>query len=46
MAKRTQKAGIVGKYGVRYGGALRKISKKYEVSQHLTYTCGFCGKVI
>jgi len=44
MAKRTQKAGIVGKYGTRYGGALRKISKKYEFSQHLTYTCGFCGK--
>ncbi len=32
MAKRTKKAGIVGKYGTRYGGALRKICKKYEVS--------------
>jgi len=30
MARRTKKAGIVGKYGTRYGGALRKISKKYE----------------
>lgn len=44
MAKRTAKAGIVGKYGTRYGGALRKISKKYEVAMHLRYTCGFCGK--
>lgn len=32
MARRTKKAGIVGKYGTRYGGALRKISKKYEVA--------------
>ena len=44
MAKRTKKAGIVGKYGTRYGGALRKISKKYEVSQHMRYVCPFCGK--
>ena len=44
MAKRTQKAGIVGKYGTRYGGALRKISKKYEVAMHLRYICAFCGK--
>ena len=32
MAKRTKKAGIVGKYGPRYGGAMRRICKKYEVS--------------
>ena len=44
MAKRTKKQGIVGKYGTRYGGALRKIAKKYEVSQHAKYTCSFCGK--
>jgi large subunit ribosomal protein L37Ae len=44
MAKRTKKQGIVGKYGTRYGGALRKIAKKYEVSQHATYSCPFCGK--
>ena len=44
MSKRTVKAGISGKYGTRYGGALRKISKKYEISQHMTYNCGFCGK--
>ena len=44
MAKRTKKAGIVGKYGTRYGGALRKISKKYEVAQHMKYVCPFCGK--
>jgi large subunit ribosomal protein L37Ae len=29
MAKRTRKVGIVGKYGTRYGGALRKIIKKF-----------------
>ncbi len=44
MAKRTKKAGIVGKYGTRYGGALRKIAKKYEVAQHMRYVCPFCGK--
>lgn len=44
MGKRTKKAGIVGKYGTRYGGALRKIAKKYEVTQHMKYVCPFCGK--
>lgn len=44
MAKRTKKAGIVGKYGTRYGGALRKIAKRYEVAQHMRYMCPFCGK--
>ena len=44
MAKRTKKAGIVGKYGTRYGGALRKITKKYEVASHMKYVCPFCGK--
>lgn len=42
--KRTKKAGITGKYGVRYGASLRKTVKKMEVSQHATYTCVFCGK--
>ena len=28
MAKRTKKAGIVGKYGTRYGASLRKVVKK------------------
>mmetsp|Transcript_117837 Transcript_117837/g.329967 ORF Transcript_117837/g.329967 Transcript_117837/m.329967 type:complete len:95 (-) Transcript_117837:33-317(-) len=44
MGKRTKKAGIVGKYGTRYGSTLRKIVKKMEVSQHSTYRCVFCGK--
>ena len=44
MAKRTKKAGITGKYGARYGGSLRKISRKYEVAQRMKYTCSFCGK--
>tara|TARA_B110001452_G_scaffold108763_1_gene90253 strand:- start:259 stop:540 length:282 start_codon:yes stop_codon:yes gene_type:complete len=42
--KRTKKAGITGKYGVRYGASLRKQVKKMEISQHATYTCMFCGK--
>merc|ERR1712054_47835 len=44
MAKRTKKAGIVGKYGTRYGASLRKVVKKMEVSQHSKYFCEFCGK--
>ena len=44
MAKRTKKAGIVGKYGTRYGASLRKQIKKQEISQHAKYLCDFCGK--
>eukprot|EP01122_Echinamoeba_exundans_P007102 TRINITY_DN210_c0_g1_i1.p2 TRINITY_DN210_c0_g1~~TRINITY_DN210_c0_g1_i1.p2 ORF type:complete len:108 (-),score=21.65 TRINITY_DN210_c0_g1_i1:90-368(-) len=44
MGKRTQKVGIVGKYGTRYGASLRKQVKKIEVTQHAKYTCQFCGK--
>ncbi|KAK3286821.1 hypothetical protein CYMTET_5636 [Cymbomonas tetramitiformis] len=44
MAKRTKKAGIVGKYGTRYGASLRKVVKKVEVSQRAKYFCEFCGK--
>ncbi|KAF1873427.1 hypothetical protein Lal_00027465, partial [Lupinus albus] len=43
--KRTKKAGIVGKYGTRYGASLRKQIKKMEVSQHSKFFCEFCGKV-
>lgn len=43
-SQRTKKAGITGKYGVRYGSSLRKQVKKMEVSQHSKYTCVFCGK--
>ena len=46
MAKRTKKVGIVGKYGVRYGSSLRKDIKKFEVWQHATYSCPYCGKVM
>lgn len=45
MAKRTKKVGIVGKYGTRYGGAIRKILKKFELQQHARYVCPSCGKV-
>lgn len=45
MAKRTKKVGIVGKYGTRYGGAIRKILKKFELQQHAKYVCPPCGKV-
>ncbi|EMS52199.1 60S ribosomal protein L37a [Triticum urartu] len=44
VTKRTKKAGIVGKYGTRYGASLRKQIKKMEVSQHSKYFCEFCGK--
>mmetsp|Transcript_13247 Transcript_13247/g.48254 ORF Transcript_13247/g.48254 Transcript_13247/m.48254 type:complete len:93 (+) Transcript_13247:125-403(+) len=44
MAKRTKKAGIVGKYGTRYGASLRKVIKKIEIAQHSKYMCNFCGK--
>ena len=45
MTKRTKKVGICGKYGVRYGASLRKLIKKFEVSQHARYVCPFSGKV-
>ena len=45
MAKRTRKAGVVGKYGTRYGGAIRKIVKKFELQQRAKYVCPPCGKV-
>ncbi|KAE8038424.1 hypothetical protein FH972_010935 [Carpinus fangiana] len=44
LTKRTKKAGIVGKYGTRYGASLRKQIKRMEVSQHSKYFCKFCGK--
>jgi len=44
MAKHTRKVGITGKYGTRYGSSLRKIVKKYEISQRARYLCSFCGK--
>merc|ERR1712061_784518 len=44
MAKRTKKAGIVGKYGTRYGASLRKMIKKIEITQHMKHLCSFCGK--
>nr|UXY87488.1 60S ribosomal protein L37A [Cryptomonas sp.] len=44
MSKRTKKAGIVGKYGTRYGSSVRKQIKKIEISQHRKYNCTFCGK--
>ena len=44
MAKRTRKAGVTGKYGTRYGGAIRKIVKKFELQQRAKYVCPPCGK--
>jgi large subunit ribosomal protein L37Ae len=44
MAKRTKKAGIVGKYGTRYGANIRKRVKKYEVTKNARHFCHFCGK--
>ena len=34
MGKRTQKVGITGKYGTRYGASLRKLVRKIEITQH------------
>lgn len=44
MAKRTKKVGVVGKYGTRYGSAIRKIVKKFELQQRAKYICPACGK--
>lgn len=45
MAKRTKKVGVTGKYGTRYGSAIRKIVKKFELQQRAKYLCPPCGKV-
>jgi large subunit ribosomal protein L37Ae len=44
MERRTQKVGITGKYGTRYGQKLRKQAKAIEILQRTKYTCTFCGK--
>jgi large subunit ribosomal protein L37Ae len=44
MAKRTKKVGICGKYGVRYGASLRKVVKKFEITQRAKYVSPFSGK--
>ena len=44
MAKRTKKAGICGKFGTRYGASLRKIVKKFEITQRARYVSPFSGK--
>jgi large subunit ribosomal protein L37Ae len=44
MAKRTQKMGIMGKCGARYGANPRKRARKLIVSQHARHFCAFCGK--
>lgn len=44
MAKRTKKAGIVGKFGTRYGSSLRKVCKKFEITQRSKYVSPFSGK--
>lgn len=43
MTKKTKKVGITGKYGTRYGSSLRKIIKKFEISQHSKYFNPFTG---
>jgi len=46
QGKRTQKVGIVGKYGTRYGSSHRKVIRKIEIAQHSKYECAFCGKQV
>lgn len=46
QGKRTQKVGIVGKYGTRYGSSHRKVIRKIEIAQHSKYECSFCGKQV
>lgn len=46
MTKKTKKVGITGKYGTRYGSSLRKIIKKFEISQHSKFFNHFTGAVI
>ncbi|KAG6755595.1 hypothetical protein POTOM_041428 [Populus tomentosa] len=41
MTKRTKKAGIVGKYGTRYGSSLRKQIKKMEVSHNSKFSTAY-----
>ena len=36
--------GIVGKYGTRYGASLRKVVKKFEITQRAKYVSPFSGK--
>lgn len=45
MERRTQKVGITGKYGTRYGAKLRKQAKAIEILSKTKYVCPFCGKV-
>ena len=44
MAKRTKKVGICGKYSVRYGASLRKVVKKFEITQRAKYMSPFSGR--
>lgn len=44
MAKRTKKVGICGKYGCRYGASIRKVVKKFEITQRAKYMSPFSGK--
>ena len=44
MAKRTKKVGICGKYGTRYGASIRKVVKKFEITQRAKYVSPFTGK--
>ncbi|KAB0345665.1 hypothetical protein FD754_022591 [Muntiacus muntjak] len=44
MAKCTKKVGIMDKYGTHYGASLRKMVKKFEISQHAKHTYSFGRK--
>ena len=44
MVERTEEVRIAGKRGTRPSASLRKMARKIEISQHVDYTCSFCGK--
>jgi len=44
MVNKTKKVEICGKYVTRYNASLRKIVKKFEITQHAKYVSPFCGK--
>ena len=43
MSKRTKKAKSVGRFGPRYGVAIRRRIREVEIRQHADHACPSCG---